>query len=90
MVERIERVARVNGISYGAYRPFERKEGYRDKERQKPKFSGFLRHALGGEPEDDGSYRLDIGVGRATQSLFYRGDIDLRPMQERMNLVARG
>ena len=84
MVERIERVSRVNGVSYGAYRPFERKEGYQDKERQKPKFSRFLRSALGTEPENDGSYRVDIGSGRATQSLFYQGGIDLRQLQERM------
>ena len=79
MVERIEKVTRVKGISYDAYRPFERKDGYQDKGNSRQSFSQALKGAVGRQEQAAaGSYRVELrSASRATQSLFYLGGLDL-------------
>lgn len=87
MVERIEKVSRVKGIEYDAYRPFERKDGYQEKGKAQQHFSQVLRKAMDKDENHAGSdsYRLELHSGRATQSLFYLNGVDLRHAQAKMS-----
>ncbi len=85
MVERIGKVARVKGVEYDVGRSFDRKEGYEEQAFEK-KFAGVFQRAQKSHEEERGSvpeaYRLELG--RATQSLFYEGGLDFRPLRSKL------
>ena len=92
MVERIERVARLKPVESGIGKFFERKEGYDSGEKKKKQFAGVLAREIEKEnrPENEAgpgapnAYRLEL-MAAPTQSLFYRGDVDLSKAERKMH-----
>ena len=74
-VERIEKVARVKSVDYDISRPFDRKEGYEDRQDRQRAFKSMLQKAM----KDTSSVSEEVQISapytvdctRATQSLFY-------------------
>ena len=91
MLERIERVARVKGIEG---RAFERKEGYNEDKKNKQSFKDVLSKEMDKEvrPGNEAgigvpnAYRLELST-RPTQSLFYREMVDLRDIEDKLNVT---
>ena len=86
MIERIERTERIKGIDRNVSRD-RRKDGYEEDAPEK-KFSDFLKKAGKGKaPEKQAkigeAYRLE--VGRATQSLFYEGNVDFKALRRNLS-----
>lgn len=92
MVDRIERISRLKPVESGIDKFFERKSGYEDGAKKKKPFADVLTHEIEKEnrPENEAgagmpnAYRLDLMAG-PTQSLFYRGDVDLSKAEGKMH-----
>ena len=80
MVDRIEKVTKVKGVSYDIGRPFERKEGYGDGTGKDSAFRQMLKKQMEKNTSENApiaeAYAVDIQ--RATQSLFYKDGLNLR------------
>ena len=90
MVERIERVTRVNGTDNDMARTFDRKNGYDDSQGRKS-FADVLKETMrrGSLPSERGmpaAYALDIST-RATQSLFYQNAVDVSNVTARLQIA---
>ena len=92
MVDRIERVSRLKSVESGIGKFFERKEGYDDGAKKKKQFTDVLTGEMTKEERPDNeagpgtpdAYRLDLTAG-PTQSLFYRGDVDLSKAERKIH-----
>lgn len=87
MVDRIEKVTKVKGVSYDIGRPFERKEGYEDENQQGGSFYQMLKHNM--KKSSDGKvtisepYKLELS--RATQSLFYEKGLQIKALERKLH-----
>ena len=89
MLERVERVMGIKRVKFNNDELFERRKGFEEKE-ERGAFASIFEDEMQKkrkksddvvQPKSD-AYTLE--VGRATQSLFYQGQVDLSGIKEKL------
>jgi hypothetical protein len=89
VLERVGRIAGIKKLKFSNDELFERKRGYEEKEERETFASIFeeekqKKRKNSQEERQNKNEAYTLEVGRATQSLFYRGQVDLSAAREKL------
>lgn len=86
MVERIERIMRIKRLRFDSDELFERRKGFEEREKDES-FAAIYEDEIEKKKhrDEDSNDAYHLDVGRPTQSLFYKGKVDLSDVKGKLH-----